>query len=171
RRQRELEAIACQAAEARFGRACESIPIAQRATLYTGLALPILRADPVGVIMQAGRAFVMIMFGGGANLLSRSAGIAESTARLIAMAYTLPLAILAVMGVVYWMRVEPLAAGLMMFTIAYLVVMSLGVEAYSRFRVPFLPLYAMLAGGGAAAIADRWLIPSGESSRSDRPSG
>ena len=45
---------------------------------------------------------------------------------------------------------------LMLLTIAYLVVMSLGVEAYSRFRVPFLPLYAMLAGGGAAALAERW---------------
>jgi hypothetical protein len=37
-----------------------------------------------------------------------------------------------------------------------MVMVSLGVEAYSRFRVPILPLYAMLAGGGAAALADRW---------------
>ena len=35
--------------------------------------------------------------------------------------------------------------------------MPLGAEAYSRFRVPFLPLYAMLAGGGAAALADQWI--------------
>ena len=53
-------------------------------------------------------------------------------------------------------RVDRLAAWLMVLAIAYLVVMALGVEAYSRFRVPFLPLYAMLAGGGAAALAERW---------------
>ena len=40
-----------------------------------------------------------------------------------------------------------------MLTVIYFVTMSLGAEAYSRFRVPFLPLYAMLAGGGAAALA------------------
>ena len=155
RRQAELEAVACHAAEAHFGRPCESIPIAQRATLYTGLALPILRADPAAVVMQAGRAFVMIMFGGGANLLARSTGIAESTARVIALGYTLPLALLAVAGIVYWRRLDPLAAWIIVLTIAYFVVMSLGVEAYSRFRVPFLPLYALLAGGGAVMISDR----------------
>lgn len=155
RRQNELGAIACRAAEARFGRACESIPITERATLYTGLAMPILRADPLGVVMQAGRAFVMIMFGGGANMMSDVTGIPESTARIIALVYTVPLALLAIAGFRFWRRVDPVAAWLMLLTITYLVVMSLGVEAYSRFRVPFLPLYAMLAGGGAAMLFDR----------------
>jgi hypothetical protein len=155
RRQEELDAIACRAAEQRFSRPCAEIPIAQRATLYTGLALPILRADPVGVIMQAGRAFVMIMFGGGANFLARNTGIPESTARVAALLYTVPLAVLALAGISYWRRVDRLAAWLMLLTIAYLIVMSLGVEAYSRFRVPFLPLYALLAGGGVAVLAGR----------------
>ena len=150
RRQAELDAAACRAAEQRFGRDCASIPIAERATLYSGLAIPILLADPVGVLMQAGRAFVMIMFGGGANMMSAITGVPESTTRLIAFAYTVPLAILAALGIGYWRRVDRLAMWLMLLTIAYLVIMSVGVEAYSRFRVPFLPLYAMLAGGGAA---------------------
>lgn len=157
RRQAELEAIACHAAEARFGRPCESIPIAQRATLYTGLAMPILLADPVGDVMQAARAFVMIMFGGGADLLSRMAGIGSSSARAIALVYTVPLSVLAAVGLGYWRRIDAAAAWVIVLTVSYLLVMSLGVEAYSRFRVPFLPLYAMLAGGGAAALADRWI--------------
>jgi len=156
RRQEELEAIACHAAEAKFGKPCASIPIAQRATLYTGLAIPILLADPVGVMMQAARAFVMIMFGGGASMMSMLTGIAEPTARLITLGYTVPIALLAVAGFFYWRRVDRPAAWLMLLTIGYFIVMSLGVEAYSRFRVPFLPLYAMLAGGGAAAVVDRW---------------
>lgn len=157
RRQSELEAVACRASEAQFGRDCRSVPIALRATLYDDLAMPIILADPTAAALQAGRAFVMIMFGGGANMLAEITGIAESRARMVALAYTVPLALLASIGSLYWWRIDRLAAALMLTTIAYLVVMSLGVEAYSRFRVPFLPLYAMLAGGGAAALADRWI--------------
>ena len=119
--------------------------------------MPIILNDPAAAVLQAGRAFVMIMFGGGANMLAGMTGMTESRARIIALAYTAPLALLACVGVPYWWRIDRLAAALMLLTIAYLVVMSLGVEAYSRFRVPFLPLYAMLAGGGAAALADRWI--------------
>ena len=156
RRQAELENAACRAAEARFGRLCAAVPMTDRASLYGELAWPILIADPVAVAMQAGRAAVMIMFGGGANLLSRASGMSESAARLLALGYTLPLAGLAALGIAYWRRIDRLAAWLMVLTILYLVVMALGAEAYSRFRVPFLPLYAMLAGGGAAALAERW---------------
>jgi hypothetical protein len=156
RRQKELEAVACAAAESQFGRACDAVPITLRATLYGDIAMPIILGDPVATAIQAGRAFVMIMFGGGANMLARVSGIAESTARLLAFAYTVPLALLACVGLSYWWRIDRLAAMLMLFAIAYLVFMSLGSEAYSRFRVPFLPLYAMLAGGGAAATIGRW---------------
>ena len=83
RRQAELEAAACRLAEARFGRDCASVPITERATLYSELAMPIILADPVAVAQQAGRAFVMIMFGGGANMLSQITGLAEPHARTI----------------------------------------------------------------------------------------
>jgi len=157
RRQAELKQAACREVEARFGRPCESVPIAERATLYTGLAMPIILGDPGGTAMQASRAFVMILFGGGASMLADLTGLSESGARLVALAYTVPLALLAAIGALYWWRVDRLAAVVMLLTIAYLVVVPLGAEAYSRFRVPFLPLYAMLAGGGAAALADRWI--------------
>jgi hypothetical protein len=157
RRQAELEAAACRSVEAQFGRPCQSVPLAQRATVYSRLAVPIILDDPGGTALQAGRAFVMILFGGGASMLAKATGISESAARLSALAYTVPLAMLAAVGAVYWWRIDRLAAMVVLITIAYLVLVPLGVEAYSRFRVPFLPLYAMLAGGGAAALADRWI--------------
>ena len=157
RRQAELELEACHAVEARFDRPCESVPIAQRATIYSGLAMPIIFGNPGGTALQAARAFVMILFGGGASMLANATGLSESAARLVALAYTVPLALLAAIGALYWWRVDRLAAAVLLLTIAYLVVIPLGAEAYSRFRVPFLPLYAMLAGGGAAALADRWI--------------
>ena len=156
RRQAELENAACEVVEARFARDCGSVPITLRATVYNSVALPIIFADPAATAMQAGRAFVMIMFGGGANMFSGMTGISESSARMIALVYTVPLALLALFGVPYWRRTDRLAAALLLLAVFYFVVMSLGAEAYSRFRVPFLPLYAMLAGGGAAALAERW---------------
>jgi hypothetical protein len=81
--------------------------------------------------------------------------MSESSARLAALAYTVPIAIGATIGAVYWWRVDRAAAVIAIGTIGYMVVMSLGAEAYSRFRVPVLPLYALLAGGGAAMLAGR----------------
>jgi purine-cytosine permease-like protein len=107
--------------------------------------------------MQAGRAFIMVMFGAAANMVSRMTGLSESSVRTIAFAYTVPLALLALFGLQYWWRVDRLAAVMMLLVVLYFVVMSLGAEAYARFRVPFLPLYAMLAGGGATALANRWM--------------
>ena len=155
RRQAELEAEACRAVERQFGRGCLTVPLAERATLFDDVALPIILADVPATAMQAGRALLMIMFGGGANMLAGLTGMSESAARVLTLAYTVPLAVLALAGIGYWWRADRLAAALLMLTVLYFVTMSLGAEAYSRFRVPFLPLYAMLAGGGAVALARR----------------
>ena len=156
RRRAELEAAACRSAEAEFGRDCASLPVVLKSTVYRGLALPIIFGDPAATAMQASRAFAMILFGGGANMLAELTGVPESRLRLVAFAYTVPLAVLAAIGFFYWRKIDRLAAWTMLLTIAYLVFMSLGVEAYSRFRVPFLPLYAMLAGGGAAYCTEKF---------------
>ena len=157
RRQAELEARACREFEANVGMRCDDMPITLRATYYNRLALPIILGEPVGTALQAGRAFVMILFGGGANMMSRLIGIDESAARLAAFAYTVPLFALALIGVRWWWRIDRALTCLLVLTIAYMVIMSLGVEAYSRFRVPILPLYAMLAGAGADHLWSRWV--------------
>jgi predicted membrane-bound dolichyl-phosphate-mannose-protein mannosyltransferase len=41
-------------------------------------------------------------------------------------------------------------------TVLYFLVISAGAEAYSRFKVPVMPMYALLIGGGAAGII-RWI--------------
>ena len=41
------------------------------------------------------------------------------------------------------------------FTIGYFFVISAGAEAYSRFKVPVMPMYALLIGGGAAGTLQR----------------
>jgi hypothetical protein len=156
RRQAELEAMACREAEATYSRPCDDIPMTLRASLYGGLAIPIIVGEPIGTVMQAGRALVMILFGGGANMMARVIGIGEPAARMIAFAYTVPLFVLSLIGIAYWRRIDRGIALMIVLSIGYMLLMSLGTEAYSRFRVPILPLYAMLAGGGADALWSRW---------------
>jgi uncharacterized membrane protein YccC len=84
--------------------------------------------------------------------LSEVTGLSERVTRRISMAYTAPLALLALLGIPYWWRRDRAFAVLVLLVLAYMFGMALGAEAYSRFRVPVLVLYAILCGGGVARL-------------------
>lgn len=157
RRREQLERQACEELEAAYERPCGSIPWAQRSTTYSRIALPIILGDPLASARQAARAFGMIVLGGGAGLVSEFTGISERVARLVCLAYSVPLAVLAAAGVWFWWRRNAAFAVLLVCVIAYMLGMALGAEAYSRFRVPVIPLYGILCGGGVALLCERWL--------------
>jgi hypothetical protein len=152
RRRDELEAIACRNLEATYQRPCPALSWAQRSGEYASVAWPIILGDPVASAWQAGRALGMIVLGGSANLLSEVTGLSERVTRRISMAYTAPLALLALLGIPYWWRRDRAFAVLVLLVLAYMFGMALGAEAYSRFRVPVLVLYAILCGGGVARL-------------------
>jgi hypothetical protein len=152
RRREELEARACRDLEARWRRPCATLSWAERSQGYADTAWPILLADPVATGRQAARALGMIVFGGSANLLAELTGISERMARLMALAYTVPLAVLAMLGIPYWWQRDRTVACVAWLVIAYMFGMALGAEAYSRFRVPVIALYAMLCGGGVEQL-------------------
>ena len=154
RRRDELDQIACSALESRYQRPCATISWAERSAVYADTAWPILLGDPVATGRQAARALGMIVFGGGASLLSELTGISEPMARLVPLAYTVPLAVLAVLGIPYWWRRDRAFACLVLLVLMYMFGLALGAEAYSRFRVPVIPLYAILCGGGVAWLRD-----------------
>lgn len=154
RRRDELEARACRDLEARFQRPCATLSWAERSGAYAATAWPVLLADPVATGRQAARALGMIVFGGSANLLAELTGMSERVARLVALAYTVPLAALALLGIPYWWKRDRAFACLVLLVIAYMFGMALGAEAYSRFRVPVIALYAILCGGGVATLRD-----------------
>ena len=159
RRREELEQRACRDLEAAYQRPCASLSWAERSGTYAAIAWPILLGDPVATGRQAARALGMIVFGGSANLLAELTGLNERTARLVSLAYTLPLAALALIGIPYWWRRDRSFACLILLLIAYMFGMALGAEAYSRFRVPVIALYAVLAGGGWASLRERVMGP------------
>ena len=153
--QRELlEREACARLTIKYGRDCASIPWEQRSSTYSAIAWPIILGDPAASVQQAIRALGMIMLGGGASLVSEVTGISESAARLVCVAYTVPLALLFMAGIPYWWNANRAFACLLLLVIAYMIGMALGVEAYSRFRVPVIGLYGILCAGGIAWLAD-----------------
>jgi hypothetical protein len=154
RRREELEQRACRQLEADYQRPCASLSWAQRSGQYAATALPVIFGDPIATGRQAARGLAMIVFGGGASLLSELTGINESVARLVPLAYTVPLAVLAVLGVPYWWRRDRALAWLVLLVITYMFGMAMGAEAYSRFRVPVIALYAILCGGGVASLRE-----------------
>jgi hypothetical protein len=154
RRREELEQRACRQLEAQYQRPCASLSWAERSGQYAATALPVIFGDPIATGRQAARGLAMIVFGGGASLLSELTGISESVARLVPLVYTVPLAVLAVLGIPYWWRRDRALAWLVLLVITYMFGMAMGAEAYSRFRVPVIALYAILCGGGVASLRE-----------------
>lgn len=155
RRRDELERQACRNLEAAYGRPCASLSWAERSEEYSRVAWPVILGDPVASARQAARALGMIVLGGSANLLAEVTGLSERTTRIVSLLYTVPLAALAVLGIPYWWRRDRALAALLLLVILYMFGMALGAEAYSRFRVPVIALYAVLCGGGAASLRAR----------------
>lgn len=154
RRRDQLEREACKALEARYQRPCADLSWAERSGQYSATAWPIILGDPIASAQQAGRALAMMVLGGGAVLLTELTGVGDRTARLLCLAYTVPLAILAIAGIPYWWSRHRGFAALVVLVLVYMFGMALGAEAYSRFRVPVIALYAILCGGGAAWLRD-----------------
>jgi hypothetical protein len=152
RRRDELEQRACRDLEAAYQRPCATLTWAERSGEYAETAWPIILGDPVATARQAARALAMILFGGGANLLSELTGVEERVARLLLAVYTVPLAVLAVLGIPYWWTRDRAFTCLVLLTLAYMIGLALGAEAYSRFRVPVIALYAILCGGGVEQV-------------------
>ena len=171
RRREELELVACRNLEAAYQRPCDSLSWAERSREYATVAWPIILSDPAASVRQAARGLGMIVLGGSANLLSEVTGLSERVTRMIGVAYTVPLALLAILGIPYWWKRDRAFAALVVLVVSYMFGMALGAEAYSRFRVPVIALYAILCGGGAATLRDAFSSsPQPSASRASRSS-
>jgi CHASE2 domain-containing sensor protein len=78
--------------------------------------------------------------------------LAEYTVLLV----TVPGTLLAILGCWYWFRHDRSLCYILAFTVLYFLLISAGAEAYSRFRVPVMPMVALLVGGGAAMVVELW---------------
>ncbi len=156
--QRDLAKAAEAEGRRTFGRAFDTLPHAQKASVYSGVAVRILRDHPWALLKLAARGVATTLLGGGATDLMAITGLSARAARFLILAYTGPWLVVAWIGLVFlFRRHRPAFWAILLFT-GYFVGISAGAEAYSRFRVPIMPLYAMAVAAGLNFVWNRFRV-------------
>ncbi|MGC2697732.1 MAG: hypothetical protein WA738_18240 [Candidatus Angelobacter sp.] len=148
RRQQELDVQACHDLEREYRQECSAIPFAQKAGYYSRRGREIVWHNPIGYAKACARGALVMLLDGGPTSLAGIAGTTWPVGMRVLMVYTLPLLGLALFGLVAFWNTSRNFFWLALLTWGYFVGISAGPEAYGRFRVPFLPLYIILAVTG-----------------------
>jgi hypothetical protein len=142
----------CEDLERAYGRDCSQVTDSQRTAYYKRKGTRIILNDLPGYFRSSALGLPYMLFGGGVDTLSRISNVKPATAKRLVLFITIPEACLAVIGCWYWFRRQRYLCYLLTFTVVYFFAISMaGIDAYSRYRVPVMPMYALLVGGGAAA--------------------
>lgn len=149
KRQNMLESQACEQLTELYGKPCSQLTAAQQSEYYSRKGRRILMEHPFVSVKLALRAAVVTMLDGGPNSLEGITGIKVKTGIRILLIYTVPAFCFALVGLERLRRENRQLFYLTFFTILYFVAISAGAEAYSRFRVPVEPAYALLIAKGA----------------------
>jgi hypothetical protein len=146
--QEQLEARACQEMQRLYARDCSQLTVVERSEYYSRLGSQIVLEHPASYLKVVLRGAAVMMLDGGPTTLSGLAGTSWSTSMRVLLAYTLPVLFFAFYGLVKCWSLDRSFFWMAALVIGYFVVVSAGPEAYARFRVPFLPLYAILTAIG-----------------------
>jgi hypothetical protein len=126
----------------------EELPDAVRGKYYSEIGWRVLRQHPRGAAMLTLRGLLVNVFDSrweGLEIVSR---FPTEIVRRSLDAYTAALFVFAVIGAAaLWKRDHDLTA-MIIATVVYFVLISAGGEAESRFRVPVIPQYVMIAAIG-----------------------
>ncbi len=168
--QEALAAAARQEGERTLGPAFEHLPHAKRARVYTRVALRVLEDHPWGALRLTARGVATTLLGGGATDLMAVTGLPPAVARAVVLSYTAPVLLAAILGWVYLFRRHGRMFWATILFVLYFVGISAGAEAYSRFRVPAMPMYAIAASAGLFFAWNRFRV-SGKRSGPRVPRG
>jgi hypothetical protein len=137
---KELEGEACRQFKRDYGRDCSQLSAPERSEYFSQFGRKFVLQHKVAYLKLAVRGAAMMMLT--ANLVPLT-GI-----KGLGVIFTLPALVFALVGLkpcwtsyrsFFWLAV---------LVIAYFVAVSAGAEAYSRFRVPIVPLYCILSAMG-----------------------
>jgi hypothetical protein len=152
--QHELDAQWCVDSERMYKLSCSQVPDSQKAGYCMRKGLSIILRNPLSRFRSILQVLTYMLFGGGAEALSRISHVTPRMAQFMILIFTVPYLCLAVVGCRYWYRCNRHLCYILVLSIAYfLLISALGVQADSRLRVPVMPMYALLIGGGTAGIA------------------
>jgi 4-amino-4-deoxy-L-arabinose transferase-like glycosyltransferase len=130
--------------------------VAEKSRAYLALGGSVIRSHPFGYLRLAIRGASLMMLGGDANLIQRLVGWNERWVKALILSYTVPLACMAVVGLRRFWKTRRTFFYLAALVICYFLAVSTGAEAFSRMRVPIMPIYALLIANGADYIVTRF---------------
>jgi 4-amino-4-deoxy-L-arabinose transferase-like glycosyltransferase len=149
KRQAELAAQACHDLERIHGvDDCEQLSIPIRSAYYSKVGVGILVRHPFAYLKLALRGSAMMMLTGSPASLSGITGLNFNVAAKLLLLYTVPCVVFAAFGLKQFWTINRAFFWLALLVIGYFVVISSGAETFARFRVPVLPLYAILIALG-----------------------
>jgi hypothetical protein len=142
----------CAEMERIYGRDCPQLSDSEKASYFTTKGVGIILRSPLSYLRSVLVGLIFTVFGGGAEALSKATHVNSRTAKYVILLITVPELCLAILGCWYWYKASQIFCCLLVLTVSYFLIISAGAEAYSRFRVPVMPMYAMLIGGGASEV-------------------
>ena len=126
------------------------LPHAIRARFYARFATQVIRQHPLAFAELTLRGLLVNLFDSRWEAMKIVSSLHESLVHTAIDAYTAALFVFAVIGAIVLRRND--LGILIVFTVAYFLLISAGGESESRFRVPVMPQYAILAAAGVEAV-------------------
>ncbi len=127
------------------------------AKLYRNRGLSLMADHPLGLAKSSARGFAHVMIAPGLGILDAIAPGLPHPIRTLLAALSAGIAVVALLGAGYGAGVacrRRQSAGILLALVAaYLIVVSSGPEGESRFRVPILPLLAVLSAAALLRLA------------------
>lgn len=144
----ELRVQACADLQATYKRDCTKVPAVVAHQYYSRLGLAILKKHPLAYMRLVVRGAARMMLDGGSQILTAMTGLNTRAGVRLLLVYTVPAFGFAIAGLMRWWKEERRLFYLAFLAVVYFVVISAGAEAFSRLRVPIVPVYAVLIASG-----------------------
>ena len=165
RRQVEMKKEECQALGFGYVEECPQADPILRYQYEQKTAVPIILHHIPEYLKLTTRSAAAMMLGAGPSEVAEITHVPPLRAPIVILAVTVPFFLFAGLGLAYWWRNDRRFFYLTFLVIAYFVLVSAG-DAYSRMRVPIMPLYAALIGAGVALVYQKitWRRPPSQES-------
>jgi hypothetical protein len=147
----ELAELTCRDWQSRYGRSCAQMSVPEKSKVYASYGSKIIFQHPLAYAKVVARGLGVTMLAGSPASLSKLTGMSFNLASRVLLFYTLPAFSFSIVGLwAFWRSHRPFF-WLALFTCMYFVGIAAGPESFARFRVPIMPVYAVLIASGIDA--------------------
>lgn len=152
RNAQQLEDAACAQLRSIYHKDCTELNPFQKEQQYMRLSRQILWQHPFAYLRLTLRSAAVMMLDGDPNSLEGIAGVDPHRGVRLLLVYTAPALLFAFVGLWRLWRDNRSFFYLSFLTIGYFVAISSVAGSYSRYRVPIVPIYAILTAIGISSV-------------------